>query len=92
MLNNFRESLAPTLEKIGRGFAATKLSPNFWTGVGLGFAFLSAIVYGFSIESALVCGGILLLISGFFDIVDGKVARVTNKSSKSGAFAIKTCK
>lgn len=86
MLNNFRDSLAPTLEKIGKGFAATGLTPNFWTGVGLGFAFFSAIVYGLNIEFALIFGGILLLISGFFDIVDGQVARVTNKTSKSGAF------
>jgi archaetidylinositol phosphate synthase len=50
VLNNLRDSLAPTLEKIGKGFAATGLSPNFWTCVGLAFAFLSAIVYGFGVE------------------------------------------
>jgi len=46
VLNNLRGALKPTLEKIGKGFAATGLSPNFWTSVGLGFALLSAIVYG----------------------------------------------
>ena len=86
MLNNLRISLQPYLEKIGSGFAATGLSPNFWTGVGIAFAFASAIVYGLNIEFALIIGGVLLLVSGFFDIVDGQVARVTKKTSKKGAF------
>ena len=87
MLNNLRDSLKPTLEKIGKGFASTGLSPNFWTAVGLGVAFLSAIVYGlgFGITS-LIVGGILLLVSGFFDMVDGQVARVTGKTSQKGSY------
>ncbi len=86
MLNNLRETLKPTLEKIGKGFATTGLSPNFWTSVGLGFAMLSAIVYGLGIEFGLIIGGILLLVSGFFDMVDGQVARVTGKTSKKGSY------
>ncbi len=86
MLNNFREGLKPTLQKIGQAFASTGLSANFWTAVGLGFAFASAIVYGIHMEYSFVIGGILLLISGFFDVVDGQVARVTGKTSKKGAF------
>ena len=86
MLNNLRDTLKPTLEKIGKGFAATGLSPNFWTAVGLGVAFLSAIVYGLGIEFGLIIGGILLLVSGFFDMVDGQVARVTGKTSQKGSY------
>jgi len=86
MLNNFRDSLKPHLEKLGQGFASTGLSPNVWTGVGLVFAFVSAAVYGLGIEFALIIGGILLLISGFFDIVDGQVAIVSQKTSTKGAF------
>ncbi|MEM3007945.1 MAG: archaetidylinositol phosphate synthase [Candidatus Nitrosotenuis sp.] len=88
MLNNFRDSLKPYLEKLGNSFAATGLSPNFWTAVGLGFAFLSAVVYGLNsqIQLAAIIGGILLLVSGFFDVVDGQVARVTKKVSKKGGF------
>jgi len=86
MLNNLRDSLQPCLEKIGKNFARTGLSPNVWTSIGLAFAFASAIVYGINIEFALIIGGILLLISGFFDIVDGQVARVTKKTSTKGAF------
>ena len=86
MLNNLRNSLKPYLEKIGKSFASTGISPNIWTAIGILFAFLSAIVYGINFEFALLIGGILLLISGFFDIVDGQVARITNKTSKKGAF------
>jgi len=86
VLNNLRDTLKPALEKMGKGFASTGLSPNFWTAVGLGFAILSAIVYGMGIEFGLIIGGVLLLVSGFFDIVDGQVARVTDKTSKKGSY------
>jgi len=86
VLNNLRETLNPTLEKIGKGFASTGLSPNFWTCVGLVFALISAVVYGLGIEFGLIIGGILLLVSGFFDVVDGQVAKVTGKTSKKGSY------
>ncbi len=86
VLNNLRESLRPALEKVGKGFAATGLSPNFWTVVGLIIALTSAVVYGMGMEFGLIIGGILLLVSGFFDMVDGQVARVTGKTSKKGEY------
>ena len=86
VLNNLRESLRPALEKMGKGFAATGLSPNFWTVVGLVIALASAVVYGMGMEFGLIIGGILLLVSGFFDMVDGQVARVTGKTSKKGEY------
>lgn len=86
MLNNLREGLKPTLQKIGTIFASTGLSANFWTVIGLVFAFASSVVYALHFEYSFIIGGILLLVSGFFDIVDGQVARVTQKTSKKGAF------
>ncbi|MGQ0606729.1 MAG: CDP-alcohol phosphatidyltransferase family protein [Candidatus Nitrosotenuis sp.] len=92
MLNNFRDSLKPTLEKIGAKFGSTGLSPSFWTGIGLIFAFLSAVSYGLNSQiihpwfNPGVIGGVLLLVSGFFDVVDGQVARYTKKVSKKGGF------
>ena len=78
--------MKPALQKIGVVFAATGLSANFWTSIGLAFAFVAAIVYAWNFEYAFVIGGILLLVSGFFDVVDGQVARITRKTSKKGAF------
>jgi archaetidylinositol phosphate synthase len=95
LLNKLRAFLEPILTRIGESFASTGLSANFWSGVGLTLAFVSAIAYSsnafvdISWEpwslSALI-GGIFLLISGFFDIVDGSVARSTRSISKQGAF------
>lgn len=87
MLNNLREALKPALEKVGTAFAATGLSPNVWTSIGVALALASAATYAILNEPyVLIIGGILLLLSGFFDIVDGQVARVAGKTSKKGAF------
>jgi len=86
LLNNLRDSLQPHLEKIGSSFASTGISPNGWSCIGLTFAFASAFIYGWNIEFSLIIGGILLLVAGFFDIVDGQVARVSQKITKSGGF------
>ena len=69
MLNNLRDSLKPTLEKIGKIFASTGLSPNVFTAIGLGFAFASAIVYGINVEYSLIFGG-------FLDSIFDKIAEV----------------
>lgn len=104
VLNNLRGSLKPALEKVGRGFASTGLSPNFWTGLGLLFAIAAAVAYGLGPHLGpqqhdthfdlirhisgygLLAGGALLLASGFFDIIDGQVARVTKRTSRKGAY------
>jgi len=82
MLNNLRDSLQPHLEKIGKGFASTGISPNGWSCIGLAFAFASAFIYGMNMEFALIIGGVVLLVAGFFDIVDGQVARVSQKNNE----------
>ena len=95
MLNKLRNFLEPTLSKIGAGFASTGLSANFWTGLGLALSVLAAIVYASNAfieldwtpwNFAAVIGGILLLLSGFFDMVDGSVARITKQTTNKGAF------
>ncbi len=93
------------MTKLGTSLAATGLSADFWTGLGLVMSIASGIVYAspailrasgdlgpsssffsFWFLFAPIFGGSLLLISGFFDIVDGSVARVTKHASKKGAF------
>ena len=59
LLNNLRDSLQPHLEKIGKSFASTGVSPNGWSCIGLGFAFASAFVYGWNIEYSLIIGGVI---------------------------------
>lgn len=94
LLNKLRDSLQPTMTKLGSSFASTGLSANFWTGVGLAIALAAGVAYaipGILQDAnlwyyAALSGGILLLVSGFFDVVDGSVARVTKQTSKKGAF------
>jgi archaetidylinositol phosphate synthase len=81
------------MERLGTFFASLGFSPNFWTMWGLLLSITSALVYGAAAPSvglpwyfSTTLGGILLLISGFFDIVDGTVAKITKKSSKKGSF------
>jgi archaetidylinositol phosphate synthase len=87
--------LEPTLTRIGATFASTGLPANFWTGLGLAVSVLAAIAYTSNAfvnldwtpwNFAAVIGGIFLLVSGFFDIVDGSVARITKRISNKGAF------
>ena len=95
MLNKLRNLLEPTLTRIGATFASTGLSANFWTGLGLAVSVLAAFAYTSNAfvnldwmpwNFAAVIGGIFLLVSGFFDIVDGSVARITKRISNKGAF------
>ena len=86
MLNNLRDSLQPHLEKLGSSFASTGISPTGWSVIGLVFGLTSAFIYGWNIEFSLVIGWIVLLVAGFFDVVDGQVARATQKVSKTGGF------
>ena len=89
MLNRIRDRIEPVMNSLGLKFAASGLSTNFWTSVGFALAILSALAYAsadIGMMYAAIYGGIILLISGFFDIVDGSVARATKQMSRKGAF------
>lgn len=89
MLNRIRDRIEPAMNSLGLKFASSGFSPNFWTSVGFAFAIASAVAYASAdtgIMYAALYGGILLIISGFFDIVDGSVARATKQISRKGAF------
>ena len=88
MLNSLRGALAPALRALGDAFASTGLPPTFWTCVGLGLALAAAASYGLggAWQYAALAGGALILASGFFDMVDGQVARSAGKASARGAF------
>ena len=92
MLNKLRQAMNPGLNRIGCLFASTGMSPSFWTALSLilaassGLTYMSAMFLGSNWYLSSMAGSILLLISGFFDIVDGCVARVTKQTSKKGAY------
>ncbi len=57
-------------------------SPNALTIAG----FLITVLAAFAIPQNIKLGGILILIGGIFDMLDGMVARTKGKTSKFGAF------
>jgi archaetidylinositol phosphate synthase len=94
LLNRFREKLVPITTLIGNNFSSLGLSPTFWSMIAFAFAILSSIFFGLSnflseqgiVFASQIFASIMLLISGFFDIVDGSVARVSKTSTSRGAF------
>ena len=93
VLNNLRNRFDPIIEKVGRGFASLGFGPSFWTWVGLGLSIISAIMFslhspaiGVDYYTATFLGSLFLLFAGFFDIVDGAVARVTKRTSALGGY------
>lgn len=67
--------LAPLFRKIN-------LSPYFFTITGFVITFFAA----FSIQFSARLAGMLILLGGFFDMLDGIAARINNKATKFGAF------
>ena len=86
MLNRIRENIEPILLKIGKIFSHLRISPTGWSIIGLIVGVIAAMVYAEIINGGIVLGGILLLVMGFFDIIDGAVAKATNSVSLKGAF------
>ncbi len=64
------------------------LKPNHLTIIGILFAYLSALMYGISgvNQSALILAAGALLISGFFDALDGILARQFGEVTGFGGF------
>jgi len=71
--------LAPIINRL----VASEASPNVITTVGTLILVGSAVAFGFGIARL---GGFLLLLSGFFDMLDGRVARKSGGATSFGAF------
>lgn len=63
-------------------FIALELNPNFFTTIGFILSILSAYCFA---TGYLRLAGALVLLAGTFDIIDGRVARATNRVTKFGA-------
>jgi len=77
--NRVRSRLGP----VGRAVARTKVSPNALTVAGL---LLNVGVAAVIASGNLILGGVLVLIAGAFDALDGAVARATGQTSAFGGF------
>lgn len=71
------------LDRPLRSFALRlRLNPTYVTVAGFLITTLAALV----IPSSIRTGGVLIILGGFFDALDGVVARTNGTASKSGAF------
>ncbi len=59
------------------------LRPNTLTVIGVVVAALAAFAFG---VERLAAAGLLMILAGFFDLIDGVVARTQGNSSPAGAF------
>lgn len=86
MLDRLRGRLKTAMDSLGKGAASMVPSPTAWTAVGLAVSLLAAAAFWTPAAGGAAVGGLLILVSGFFDIVDGSVARATGRVSKRGGF------
>ena len=82
-LTDIRRSLAyrianPIVEILGR----SGITPNALTFINLALSMVAAYVIA---TGHFVLGGVLVLVSGLFDLLDGALARFTKQSTKFGA-------
>lgn len=82
-LNSARKTLAKNItEPVIKLIAKTPLTPNAVTLIGFGITVAAAILV---FTEHLLAGGIVMLVSGAFDMLDGALARMTQRVTKFGA-------
>jgi len=73
----------PLIRKIAQKLVTTQITPSFLTVT----SFLTLLVATLCIVyQQFEIGGLLIFLGGFLDGLDGELARITNKTSKKGAF------
>ena len=60
----------------------TRLTPDTLTWIGLGITVIAAAMVS---QNHLLIGGVLVLVAGLFDILDGALARFNNRTTRFGA-------
>lgn len=84
ILDGLRDTIRAAMRRVARGLnKATKgqLSPNTVTLIGLAMHFPIALMIA---ADMYVAAGVLLIIFGLFDTLDGELARLQHSASKVG--------
>jgi CDP-diacylglycerol--glycerol-3-phosphate 3-phosphatidyltransferase len=86
----FGRGCAVLLDRIVRWLALARINPNFLTFLGLVVNIVAALLFGYAnVDNQAKMfryAGLVIIGSGFFDLVDGRVARASNRVSRFGAF------
>jgi CDP-diacylglycerol--glycerol-3-phosphate 3-phosphatidyltransferase len=86
----FGRACGVLLDTIVRWLALSRINPNVLTFMGLVVNTWAAILFGSANsdnqQRMFIYAGLVIIFSGFFDLVDGQVARATNRVTRFGAF------
>ena len=78
------------LDAIVRMLALTRINPNVLTLMGLVVNTYAAFLFGYATgenqRRMFLYAGLVIIGSGFFDLVDGRVARASNQVTRFGGF------
>jgi CDP-diacylglycerol---glycerol-3-phosphate 3-phosphatidyltransferase len=86
----FGRACGKLLNIIVRWLALSRINPNVLTFMGLVVNTIAAILFGYANSDNQArlfrYAGLVIIGSGFFDLVDGEVARATNRVTRFGGF------
>lgn len=86
VLEKLRKNSEILLDPLARYFQ--KVNPNALSWTALLFAIVAGLMIYFSywFYHLLLSSSLMIMLNGIFDALDGKVARISGKASKSGDF------
>lgn len=82
-LDSLRGAVYGIINPLTNWLVRTRVHPNALTTMGFGVTICSAFFFH---QHHVRTAGFLILLGGFFDIIDGRVARLSGLGSKFGAF------
>jgi CDP-diacylglycerol--glycerol-3-phosphate 3-phosphatidyltransferase len=86
----FGRACGVLLDAIVRWLALARINPNVLTFLGLVVNSIAAFLFGYANSDSqarlFFYAGLVIIGSGFFDLVDGQVARARNKVTRFGGF------
>lgn len=86
MLERIKKVVRDLIRPLARKIVG--VNPNTLTLLGLFISFLAAYCFA---RREIIAAGILLLIGGFLDALDGEVARVNCRTTRFGGFLDSVC-
>ena len=90
VLDNQRDNVDPILNSVAKRLI--NINPNLLSWISLLFAFLAGVFFYFSSPKSefvylyLIFAVFFVFLNGLFDAIDGKVAKLTHKTSRRGDF------
>jgi phosphatidylglycerophosphate synthase len=86
----FGRACGGLLRVIVNRMALARISPNVLTFMGLVINVVAAFLFGYATGESqrrmFFYAGLVIFAAGFFDLVDGRVARASNQVTRFGAF------